>query len=535
MKKILLCNEASFFKTGYSKYGRELMQILYDTGKYELAELACYADPSKPEETEMSKRLPWKMYFNIPNKNTNPAEYEQYHKNIQNVFGSFGFESACLDFKPDIVFSFRDFWMDVFISNSPFRRIFKYAWMPTCDSAPQLVEWLSTFKTADAIFTYTDWSKQLLEKSGITVLDSCPPSCSLDFAPRGKQESKEKLGIASDLPLVGTVMRNQRRKLYDDLFLGFRKYIDNTGNKCMLYCHTSYPDKGWNIPELLLQHGLCNRVLFTYICQNCGNYFASFWQDAISECRYCHQISAMLPNVKRGLTDREMSDIFSSFDVYVQYHSNEGFGIPIIEAASCGTHVMGIDYSAVEDILRKINGTTLPPLALAKELETGAYKAIPDNDYFAKQLEIEFNSDLEEKGNQARLLFEKNYVIEETAEKWMKYFDSVDSANWNVPPRIYNPAPLETAPNGITNSVFVKWLILEVLKEPEKLHSYFESRLVRDLNYGQTSGGNFGLYQNENSLLFSDGSYNKFDRQDAYNEIINIVNKRNFWESKRCQ
>ena len=70
-------------------------------------------------------------------------------------------------------------------------------------------------------------------------------------------------------------MRNQKRKLIPELLYSFRQTLDtlekdnyDLGKKLYLYLHTSYPDAGWDIPELLKQTRLANKVLFTYFCRS---------------------------------------------------------------------------------------------------------------------------------------------------------------------------------------------------------------------------------------------------------------------------
>ena len=104
-KRILFRNEASFLYSGYGKYGKEVMKRLHKTGKYELAEFATYGIVNDPR----CKSIPWKYYANAPAKND--PRIQEYNKNPTNQFGEWRFERVLLDFKPDIVFDIRDFWM----------------------------------------------------------------------------------------------------------------------------------------------------------------------------------------------------------------------------------------------------------------------------------------------------------------------------------------------------------------------------------------------------------------------------------------
>ena len=58
-KRILMSTEASFTKSGFGKYTKEILQRLYNTGKYEIAEFASYAMPNDKRDN-----VPWRIYCN---------------------------------------------------------------------------------------------------------------------------------------------------------------------------------------------------------------------------------------------------------------------------------------------------------------------------------------------------------------------------------------------------------------------------------------------------------------------------------------
>ena len=139
------------------------------------------------------------------------------------------------------------------------------------------------------------------------------------------------------------------------------------------------------------------------------------------------------------------------------------------------------------------------------------------------------------KGFESRKLFEEHYQWNHTADKWEQRFDSVEilpeSETWKSPPRIHLPS--DRYPEGMDNKNLVDWLIINVFGEPEKLNSYMSSRLVRDLNYGQTTEGMGGIYYNENSLLDSTPKTMVFNPHDAYKHMLELCNRRNYWEKMR--
>ena len=537
-RRILFCGEASYLSTGYATYTREVLRRLHSTGKYDIAELGTYGKPNEPEIND----IPWKFYPNIPDIN-NTKDVQEYNSNNINQFGAWKFESICLDFKPDIVCDIRDFWMMEFQERSPFRRFYNWTIMPTVDAAPQHKQWIHTYANADGVFTYSDWAlSSLKEQSGaaINCLGSAPPSADSSYSPvQDKEAHKRSLGFEDGVKIIGTVMRNQRRKLYPDLFEAFRMFLDKSGRTDVyLYCHTSYPDLGWDLPEIMMKCGVASKCLFTYICSECGYVFPDFFKDAISQCKKCNKFSAKLSNVRNGVPVEILSSIVNCFDLYVQYANSEGFGLPQVEAAACGVPVMSVDYSAMSSVIRKLGGTPLKPKTLYKELETGCMRAVPDNEHTAQKF-VEF-FDLPQamrmkKGFESRKLFEEHYQWNQTADKWEQRFASVEilpeSETWKSPPRIHLPS--DRYPEGMDNKNLVDWLIINVLGEPEKLNSYMSSRLVRDLNYGQTTEGMGGIYYNENSLLDSAPKTMVFNPHDAYKHMLELCNRRNYWEKMR--
>jgi glycosyltransferase involved in cell wall biosynthesis len=545
-KRILFCSEATFLNTGYATYTREILNYLHSTNKYELAEMASYGE----KNDKRAYGTPWKFYGVVPSENASEEEKRQYASVPTAAFGELMFESVCLDFMPDVVCDIRDFWMLDFEERSPFRQFYKWCIMPTVDARPQARQWVSTYQSADACLTYSEWAGEVLkQQSGgkINYIGISPPSAHAAYAPvENKKEHRITMGIDPDAKIIGTVMRNQRRKLYPDLFEAFRLLLDTVedSSKYFLYCHTSYPDLGWDIPELLQQYQLSSKVLFTYICGQTGKPFPSLFRGAITQSPYTKQYGATLSNVKKGASYNDLSNIINLFDIYVQYANCEGFGLPQVEAAACGIPVMSTDYSAMESVIKNLNGIPIKPKALYKELETGCYRAVPDNKLAAAKLIEFFNLTSDQRlklSKETRELFLHHYQWDKSGKAWENYFDSIDiipdDIGWKSKPRIRSPKqkPENLPPNTPIKDI-ARWLITDVLCEPEKINSFIEARLIRDLTYKTTTSVTGGMYFNESSAAF-DGvlSRNPFNFDIAYDNMINLCNRRNYWEQKRAE
>ena len=105
---------------------------------------------------------------------------------------------------------------------------------------------------------------------------------------------------------------------------------------------------------------------------------------------------------------------------------------------------------------------------------------------------------------------------------------------WGSPPRLHQPS--QEIPKGLSNSQYVKWLIVNVLGEPEKLNTYMEARMTRDLNYRVYIEGTGGMYTNEDALSnISKPQFQNFDEEIAYHIMASLCERRNYWERLRVQ
>lgn len=430
-----------------------------------------------------------------------------------------------------------------FEQRSPFRNFYKWAIMPTVDAAPQNNQWISTYESADALFAYSEFGRDTLRSQcdNINFIDVASPSASGVFVPvLDKGKHKEDHGVGKDSFIIGTVMRNQKRKLYPDLFKSFRMFLDSSQDQnTFLYCHTYYPDIGWDIPNLLDEYSLSNRVLFTYKCKTCGKISTDFFQDSLQFCKSCGSFSNQLVGINNSINEKELSDIYNMFDIYVQYANSEGFGMPQLEAAFCGLPIISIYYSAMKSIIDNIGGFGINPIAFSRECETGCDRAIPNNDAFVRTLK-ELRSIPIEKlrsiGVQMMKKARKKYNWDTAANMWLNYINSQEiideNLTWRSPPNIKIPAtsiPIEL--KSITEKV--NFIFTNVLHKPELIHTFFWKKVVRDCTYGyRCDNVEPDFYFNE-SHLQSYNSYKSFSIDDAFKELYNYRQQINTWEEAR--
>jgi glycosyltransferase involved in cell wall biosynthesis len=497
-KKILFVNESSSVLSGFGTYGKEILSRLYKSNKFEIAEFAIGASL----EHVRANPVPWRVYAN--NVQESDGRYREFMQNRNNHFGEWRFNRVLLDYHADIVFDPRDPYNFTFEAISPLRKYYHWSIMPTCDSAPIREQWIEMFETADSVFAYTDWGGEIMRKQShgtIKYIGSASPGVNLDVLKpvADKKAHRKAHGFNEDAIIIGTVMRNQMRKLYPDLFHALRLFLDKypeISDNVYLYCHVAYPDTaGWDIPYWLKFFGVEDRVLFSYVCMQTRLPFASKFQDSKTYSPYSNAATGVLPTVSYGYTEEQMGDMYNLFDAYIQYATCEGAGMPQLEAAACGLPLMAVDYSGMADIVAKTKGFPLKVERMFFDHGTGAIRALPDDDYCADTFARFVNMTKEQRSiysKNSRKAAEKYFDWDKTGDKLIQHFDSLVLENrqgrWDSPPELYR------VPNKIPGSInttkgFVNWLYMEVIREPHRINSVEALNLTKDLNLGFVTDG----------------------------------------------
>lgn len=481
-KRILICCEHTTLGTGYSNWSLNLLEGLWKKDKYELAELGTFCTVNT-----CTKNSSWKVYPN--NVESSDPRTQKYKTITNNMYGQWRFDNVCLHFKPDIVIDFRDPWMFEFESYSPLREYYKWIIMPPVDSIPQKNEWLTIFSNADLVIPYTNWAKQCLSQYNHIKLNKDISPAGVDsniFKPQ--KVNRTEFGLPEDKFIIGSVMRNQKRKLIPALFEVISKLDVNN----ILYLHTTYPEQGgWNIPELLLEYNIQNRVYFTYKCYSCNNICAKKYLKPITTCKACGKNTSKIASTNCGITNTNLSHIYNYFDIYVQYANCEGFGMPQIEAASCGIPVFAVDYSAMSEVVRNVSGYPIPLASLSFEVESGARRAYPNIDLTIKLIENYQNMSKQTKtslSKETRNNAQKYYSWSNIVNVWEKAIDNIDTSNnkhWDNNEQYSMTSDNYLASNN--NYDFIEKICIKMLRSPFLLKTQMIQHLLYELDHGSTS------------------------------------------------
>lgn len=502
---------------GYGDSARELHSIVE---KHKEAIGLIDSTTRRPKQTQIINGYMVSAVRNINYSNYNGTVY-----NLEvDIDNSYHIQGYCVH-----NCSVRDQWMDTFIQTSPLRHCYNWIWQPTCDGMPQNPEWLYYMSKADRLFTYTKWAKDVIEsQANVKVHEVATPCASETYTQANKLPIRLSMGLDPDAFIVGSVMRNQRRKLFPELFEAFSKF--NKPNT-YLYLHTSYPDAGWDLPELMNQYGIAHKVLFTYVCEHCKNFEVCKFNDTVKQCHKCKNFSSKPASVASGLNDEDLARVYQCMDLYIQAANSEGLGMPAMEACSCGIPVAVTSYSGTLDYITELDAYPLLPAKLYKELETGCMRATLDVDWMARVMDYHYNMSPEKRqeisdelAKQTRL----KYNWKNVAQKWIKHIHELPYGKWDSPARV---CQFNEPPQMAKNSEFLTWLFTNYLPSGYE-YEYEWSCILRDLNFGCFKNNPGGFFYSESSV-HNMTRYQPFSRQTAADMLKQKGQANNFWEQAR--
>lgn len=344
-----------------------------------------------------------------------------------------------------------------------------------------------------------------------------------------------------------TVMRNQKRKLYFDLIEAFSIWLHRSRSKghlelakrTFLYLHTSYPDVGYDIGKAIRDFKVGNKVIMTYLCSNCQTAYPSFFAGELAICRKCGKLAAHPPNASHSCPRNVLADIMKTFDLYVQYSCCEGFGMPVVDAISCGVPIAAVDYSAMQDHLKCPTSIPIDVERFFWEaiIETEQRRALPSNilfasklDRFLKQSESQRIEKSQQTRNYATELVDTygqdqkmpRYSWERTAAIWGQVIREIKikdpQTTWLCPTSRVRQPNLTPPNDNMNNSEFVNWIIGKVWGHPEMLHTHFTGEWLKNLNSGSKTVGDRRV---------------PFDRKQLIEHFMGLVQQSNAVEERR--
>jgi glycosyltransferase involved in cell wall biosynthesis len=500
-KTVLAVAENVNLPTGLGTYGKEVLGRLAALDLFDLHVLMTDVEKGDPELLD----LPYTVHVADP------------HGAAACPFGGDAFLPTLLRVKPAAVFTWRDHLQDRFVYRSPLRRHYAYVAMPTVDAEPRPAAEVADVGTADAVLTYTRWGADVLKRAGVspgrlvgTAAPGLLPVRAAEWPPALRAATEGRF-------VVGTVQRNQFRKMLPELISGFAGLVAAVGrDRPRLYLHTTWPEpNGFNLPRDLRDAGVLALALFTYKCGGCAAWWPAPFQGATVPCRACAHGTAAMPSPRpgTGLDRAQLAAVYDAMDVYCHFATNEGFGMPLLEAAGRGRFLVGIDHTATGELLRDLGvpeAFRLRP-SLREEAAAGRHLAHIGADAIASTLRAAYELHPEDRfalGRKAAAAAAAAYSYDAAAQKWADILTGVQpKAAWDAPQR-FAPDP----PPGAAGA---------------PPHAWEFARACHAAVPGATAYDAAAAADNVSQAVLS--------RDDVRRRCAEVVSEYNYWEAQRLR
>jgi len=435
-KKILYQSDFSLLKTGFARIAKSVLSYLYKTGKYDIVHYCAGISVAEPD----LKRTPWESIGCLPVTEKEIQEINKDpHFQRQAQYGAYYLDQIMEKEKPDVYFAVQDIWgVDFSINKKWFEEIHSVIWT-TLDSLPILPTAIESAKKVKNYWIWSSFATDKLNEMGFDhVRTMHGPIEHEDFyrlTDKKRKSLREKLNINQDEFIIGFVFRNQLRKSVPNLLEGFKIFKENNPKvKSKLLLHTSFSE-GWGILKLAAEYELNNEdILTTYICNKCNNYEVKPFIGENLDCKYCvSEKSQTTVNVKTGVSEEQLNEIYNLMDVYAHPFTSGGQEIPIQEAKLTELITLVTNYSCGEEMCQ--DGANSLPLEWSeyREHNTEFIKASTSPQSIAEELQTVLempDKDRKKMGKKAREWTIENYSIQNIGPLIEEFIDRLEPTGY---------------------------------------------------------------------------------------------------------
>jgi glycosyltransferase involved in cell wall biosynthesis len=350
--KILLVSDSSALHTGFAKVAFHICSHLCSTDKYVVKTIGWFHNP----RIVPLHAIPYEI---IPTRKNSRGQLDP-----EDCYATHTFPKVMEEFKPDIVIGIGDPWMVKPLAEYPGRSKYKLILYIPIDGIPLSKSWKSVFESPDVMVAYGKFGADVIVdkfpdiRGRMQIINHGVDIDTFKVVPEEEAAETKKMFGGEGMFIIGTVSRNQPRKniprllkmarLFKSSWVSCRECreltflsADDAGiEKCIvcgstsfdtgmgkkdfrLYLHMALNDCGWNISEMTETLGLKGFVAYPEGLQ-----------------------------IGKGVGVETLAKIISAMDVFTLPTGGEGWGLPIIEAMSCGVPTVVTNYSAHVDFCK---------------------------------------------------------------------------------------------------------------------------------------------------------------------------------------
>lgn len=319
--KILIMTDSPFINSGQARVGREIAIGLARRG-HVLGYIGWWHDAN------IVPNLPHNIQFWWTNNSYYGSDI------LDRVIGAF---------RPDVLLTIGDMWNLDYICDPKYCTTRKYfQWCsyipvdgePECGGLPPGI--IKTIEEIDIPVAYTEYAKTAILKSvkdretrdRIKVIyHGVDTNTFHPVDPTERRKMREEIGIDDKFVFL-TVSRNQSRKNVPELFKAWKEFSEFPAvkNKSIFWPHMNFKDRaGWDLDDMILTMGLKNNSIMYY--------------DNVAHSE----------NEKSGISEADLARLYQMADAFILL-SNEGFGLPTLEAMATRLPCILLDHSASSEI-----------------------------------------------------------------------------------------------------------------------------------------------------------------------------------------
>ena len=196
------------------------------------------------------------------------------------------------------------------------------------DGEPSIPQWQQQIDNIDYGVAMSRYGQQGLKKDF---------DCDTTYIPHGVDTNLFKPIIKPlygkmekpDAFIVGCVARNQHRKNIPRLVKGYAQFVKEnnlTPDDTKLILHMDWNDAmGWKFPDFADYYGVAEYLM--------------------------PPLMGML-DAGQAVTEKDMAHLYNCMDVFVLPTAGEGFGIPTVEAMSCGVPICVTNYTTGYELVK---------------------------------------------------------------------------------------------------------------------------------------------------------------------------------------
>lgn len=435
--RILYHANAPWARTGYGVQSNSLLPRLAKLPEVEeIAILAYYGIQGGISEQEIGHEVPVdritvKCY---------PARSDPWGNDV--------IQDHVRNFDADVVITLFDLW--------PLSETFGWAgarWMPwfPVDHEPIPGQILQRTLVTYENLVYSKSAVAELQRAGVKhtyIPHGVETSIYKPLSEEERKDAKEWLGFPRDCFLIGNVGANKGfppRKGWNEMYTAITEFIKHAPEQqnIQMYHHTMFTGEhgGPDVQQMAQDFGLGDRVRFPnpYILQS------------------------------SGMTNEEMNRVYNAMDVFILLSRGEGFGLPIIEAQSCGVPVIVTDWTACRELGE--SGYRVP-ISHREWTPQRSFWGIADPYKAAEALRDVYNkwlagrsgwgtdyATLRERAREFAIPYDWQTLVD---QNWKPLMERVWS---EVQPRIWEPLPPQEQPEQLAVEVPETKPLMELVKD----------------------------------------------------------------------